>query len=124
MAEAGLSPLEIQTQSGHRNIGILLGYIQHCPERIRQSYKGVFDDTKGIEAANGWDRIYFGAESFKKLAIEEYLTGEIGTDTLHTLLQSPDERSPKRAHLLTYPTPRIPIISPYFWVNDGFYQSF
>ena len=43
MAEANLDIKEIQAQSGHRDIGTLMGYIHHTTERIRRAYEKAFE---------------------------------------------------------------------------------
>lgn len=89
MAEAGLSPKEIQAQSGHRDIGTLMGYIQHSPERIRSSYERVFE--KGVISKPKQDLRresipQISNEYYKEMAIKKYLNNEIDADTLHSIL--------------------------------------
>ena len=95
MAEAGLSPREIQIQSGHRNIGTLLGYIQHCPERIRKSYDHVFDDAPQGDITIQ-DRHRLDNGYYKRMVMEKYLAGEIDIDMVHTIMTSLEEKNPKK----------------------------
>ena len=52
----------------------------------------------------------------------DYINGGIdqgkNTDMLNTMLESIEENTPKRTVLLTPPTPKTPIFSPCFGVND------
>lgn len=96
MAEAGLSPQEIQMQSGHRDIATLVGYIQHDPSRIRKTYERVFEDNK-IENTICDKREHhlkpeLTNEHYKKIATQKYLTGEIDADTLHSILATLEDK--------------------------------
>jgi hypothetical protein len=90
VVEEGLSPREIQIQSGHRDISTLLGYIQHTPSRIRKSYESVFNDIEAEPITS--DRKKLSVEKnpdyYKKLAFEKYLHGEIDTEELNSLLNT------------------------------------
>jgi len=99
MAEVGLSPVEIQAQSGHRDIGTLIGYIQHSTERIRKSYERVFEDG-GIEDNVPDERVNIrpelSNEYYKKIVMQKYLDGEIDIDTLHSLLSTLEKKESER----------------------------
>jgi len=90
MAEAGLSPREIQAQSGHRSVETLIGYIQHSPERIRESYERVFEKKELVSpqpyVQNRNIIPQMSNEYYKKMAIRKYLDSEIDIDTLHSIL--------------------------------------
>jgi len=98
MAEAGLTPREIQAQSGHQDISTLLGYIQSTPSRIRSAYEKVFEDielsnedTKMISQRN-----LLSEEQYKKMAFQKYLNGEIDRATLDSLLSTFEHTSDKK----------------------------
>jgi len=91
MAEEGLSPKEIQVQSGHRDIKTLIEYVQHVPSRIRKAYERVFDDADEIYLPEKRKPIMdTDPEYFKKLAIEKYLMGEMDADELSKFLKTID----------------------------------
>ena len=95
MAENGCTLNEIQIQSGHKDISVLLGYIQHTPQRIRKAYDKVFDDnkleplsnTKKVDAPKVED-----ADYYKKAAFQRYLAKEIDRNMLDTMLQSFEDK--------------------------------
>jgi len=98
MAEAGLTPREIQAQSGHQDISTLLGYIQSTPSRIRSAYEKVFEDielsnedTKKISQRN-----LLSEEQYKKMAFQKYLNGDIDRATLDSLLSTFEHTSDKK----------------------------
>ena len=96
--EAGLSPREIQAQSGHRDIGTLMGYVQHTPERIRKSYERAFGDSESVDNITPRQQIKpeISNEYWKKVAMQKYLSGEIDVDTLHSILSTVEEKGIKR----------------------------
>lgn len=96
MAEAGLSPREIQVQSGHRDITTLVGYIQHSPSRIRQSYERVFGDVKSLDRKPDKGEVIVDNEQYKKMAVKKYLMGEIDSDTLHSILTTIEEKKQEK----------------------------
>ncbi len=85
MCEAGLSINEIQVQSGHSNLKTLLEYIQHSPQRIRQSYEKVFEDTPKIQPKTT-ENEKVDTDYYKRIAVQKYLDGEINEDMLHSML--------------------------------------
>jgi len=96
--EAGLSPREIQAQSGHRDIGTLMGYVQHTPERIRKSYERAFGDREPVDNAISRQQINpeISNEYWKKIATQKYLSGEIDIDMLHSILSTIEEKGTRR----------------------------
>jgi len=89
MAEEGLSPKEIQVQSGHRDIKTLIEYVQHVPSRIRKAYDRVFDDADEIDLPEKRKPIIeTDPEYFKKLAFEKYLMGEMDVNELSKFLKT------------------------------------
>jgi len=96
--EAGLSPKEIQVQSGHHDIGTLMGYVQHTPERIRRSYERAFGDSESVDKITPRQQIKPEISSgyWKKIAMQKYLSGEIDVDTLHSILSTVEEKGIKR----------------------------
>jgi len=90
MAEAGLSPREIQSQSGHKDLETLIGYIQHTPERIRESYERVFENDEFFSPQPNIKRSdvtpQMSNEHYKKMAMKKYLDNEITIDELHSIL--------------------------------------
>jgi len=90
MAEAGLSPREIQAQSGHKDIGTLMGYVQHNPKRIRESYERVFENDEFFSPQPNIKRSdvtpQMSNEHYKKMAMKKYLDNEITIDELHSIL--------------------------------------
>jgi len=96
LAEAGLSPMEIKAQSGHKDIGTLVGYIQHSPSRIRKSYDRVFGENNHQNIISARNTQMRDTGEYKKLAIQKYLTGEIDNGTLHSILETLEEKKTKR----------------------------
>lgn len=100
MAEAGLSPREIQAQSGHKDLETLIGYIQHSPERIRESYDRAFGHQPQHPTpeprTDGAPEIT--AETQRKTAIQKYLDGEIDRELLNTVLSTIEHRSSDKGH--------------------------
>jgi hypothetical protein len=96
LAEAGLSPNEIKAQSGHKDIGTLVGYIQHSPSRIRESYDRVFGENDHQNITPARNTQMGDTEEYKKLAIQKYLMGEIDNGTLHSILETLDDKKIKR----------------------------
>ena len=97
MAEAGLSPMEIQAQSGHTDLKTLLGYIQHSPSRIRTAYDKVFGDVSNInQPLEIEDTVPKDTKNsdipYKQVAIKKYLDGEITVKILETILSGLDEQ--------------------------------
>ena len=97
LSEAGLSPREIQAQSGHRDIGTLMGYIQHTTERIRRAYEKAFESER-IEIPSYHNERHditpkISNEYYKRIAIEKYLRGEIDAETLHHILGTLEEKN-------------------------------
>jgi len=97
MAEEGLSPMEIQAQSGHSDLKTLLGYIQHSPSRIRSAYEKVFGDVSTINQPLERDSTvqsnFPNSDiSYKQVAIKKYLDGEINAKILETILTGLDEQ--------------------------------
>ena len=88
--ENGMSPREIQAQSGHRDIGTLMGYVQHTAERIRQSYNKVFEDEPSQETADIQQPSTpnISNDHWKKIAMQKYLVDEIDLHTLKTILDT------------------------------------
>ena len=106
MAEAGSSPREIQAQSGHKDLETLIGYIQHTPDRIRESYERVFEKKEifssqpEIQKRNIIPQM--SNEYYKKMAIKKYLDGEIDIDTFHSILaniENNDNNMKKRLNI-------------------------
>jgi len=91
--EAGLSAREVQAQTGHKDISTLFGYVVHTPERIRASYNKVFEDDSDTTDIPLKAIPQVSNEYYKKLATQKYLSGEIDADTLHTILNTIEERS-------------------------------
>ena len=89
MAESNLSLAEIMAQSGHSTISVLLGYIQHSPQRIRQQYEKAFNDvdTSNIDVPE----TPVNPEHYKRLATKKYLDGEIDHNTLNSILSTIDD---------------------------------
>ena len=96
LAEAGLSPMEIKAQSGHKDIGTLVGYIQHSPNRIRKSYDRVFGENNHQDLNPIIHTQMTDTGEYKKMAIQKYLTGEIDNNTLHSILATLDEGKTKK----------------------------
>ena len=71
-----------------------MDYVQHTPERIRNSYNLVFE--KSIEQ-NVSDiqptTPDVSNDHYKKMATKKYLDGEIDVDTLHSILNNIEEKS-------------------------------
>jgi len=99
--EAGLSPREIQVQSGHKDIGTLMGYVQHTPERIRKSYERAFGDNEPVDNTVPRQNVNpeISNEYWKKIAMQKYLSGEIDVDTLHSILSTIEGKGSKRKTL-------------------------
>ena len=99
--EAGLSPREIQVQSGHKDIGTLMGYVQHTPERIRKSYERAFGDNEPVDNTVQRQNVNpeISNEYWKKIAMQKYLSGEIDVDTLHSILSTIEGKGSKRKTL-------------------------
>ena len=95
--EAGLSPKEIQVQSGHHDIGTLMGYVQHTPERIRRSYERAFGDNEPVDNAVPRQNVNpeMSNEYLKKIATQKYLLGEINVNELHSMLSTLEEKGNK-----------------------------
>ena len=85
-----MSPREIQAQSGHRDIGTLMGYVQHTAERIRQSYNKVFEDEPSQETTDIQQPSTpnISNDHWKKIAMQKYLVDEIDLHTLKTILDT------------------------------------
>lgn len=98
MAEAGLSPRDIASQSGHQNLITLLEYIQHNPQRIRESYNRVFEhsiiDKQSPEEINKI-RPELSDQHYKKMVLQKYLDGEIDIQTMNSILTTLDNRENK-----------------------------
>jgi len=98
MTEAGLSVQEMTAFSGHRSMTTLIGYIQHCPSRIRQSYEKAFQDTEQHETTRENNEPVGNNEHWKTEAIKKYLAGDMDQDMLHTILtevgKKEDEKIP------------------------------
>jgi len=97
MAENGCTINEIQNQSGHRDIAVLLGYVQHTSKRLRKAYDDVFE--KNDEAVPPIKTGVSGREDkehYKKLAFQRYLAGEIDRDTLNSMLQVFEDDKPRK----------------------------
>jgi len=99
MAEAGLSPREIQAQSGHRDIKVLMEYIQHVPDRIRKAYDEVFSVDTELTVPNKF-RVSGEEQHYKKLAIQRYLDGEIDHETLYMILQGLEEKKKPKTNVI------------------------
>lgn len=99
MAEAGLSPKEIQAQSGHKTIKTLLGYIQHTPQRMRNAYDGVFESDEFNAPEPDEDVLQSYEEVYKKKLLKKYSVGEIDVDTLHNLLSSIESAGGQPTHV-------------------------
>jgi site-specific recombinase XerD len=88
MAEKGCTVREIQAQSGHRKVSILVDYIQHSSDRIRKAYENVFEknsipDKPDIKVPMPEDTKYY-----KKKAFEKYLNGELDNKSLNDILST------------------------------------
>jgi len=96
--EAGLSPREIQAQSGHRDIGTLMGYVQHTPERIRRSYERAFGDSEPADSVVPKQHINpeMSNEYLKKIVTQKYLLEEIDVNELHSILSMIEEKGTRR----------------------------
>ena len=90
MAEAGLSPKEIQAQSGHKNLSVLLGYVQHTPQRIRSAYDKAFE-TEEISIPKTGDFMEKAGETYKKQLLKKFLEGEINGKMLDNLMKSMEQ---------------------------------
>ncbi len=102
MAQTGLSPREIQAQSGHSDIGTLLGYIQNIPDRIRYAYDKVFEKDE-LESPELNDTLPNTDEVYKKKVLRRYLDGEIDRLTMNTMLEILEgKRKPQTRHDLAY----------------------
>ena len=102
MAENGCTLNEIQAQSGHKDVSVLLGYIQHTPQRIRKAYDRVFDDNHDYSPepkvnVPGID----DSEYYKKMAFQRYLKEEISTETLNTMLHAFEDK--EKTHSKPHP---------------------
>lgn len=100
MAEDGCTLNEMQTQSGHKSIPVLLGYIQHTPQRIRKAYERVFEGNDELlpEIKKPKSPDIEDVDYYKKLAFQRYLNGEIDTETLNTMLQAFDNGENTKNH--------------------------
>jgi len=85
MAEHGCSLKEIQPQSGHRNVGTLLGYMQHRSSRIRQTYDAVFEREKVADTPKDIEDV--NEDHLKKQIVRKYLDGELTEDMMSSLLK-------------------------------------
>ncbi len=99
MAEAGLSPKEIQVQSGHSDLKTLMGYIQHTPHRMRKAYESVFEEnqtetTKAPSAIDEYD--------IKKNIVKRFLNKEIDKKTMDNMLEIFDDGKPKGCNDVAY----------------------
>ena len=94
MAENGCTLNEIQAQSGHKNISVLVGYIQQASSRIRKAYDDVFANIENDIYAEKRipEKRRFNNEQYKKLAVKKYLEGEVDEDTLYSILTTLQEK--------------------------------
>lgn len=99
MAEAGLSPKEIQAQSGHKTMKTLLGYVQHTPQRIRNAYDQVFEPDELDAPQPDDDIIQRHEEVYKKKLLRKYLDGEIDSEVLGKMLSSIESADKPRFHV-------------------------
>lgn len=91
MAESGCTVNEIQAQSGHRKVSVLLEYVQHSSERIKKAYERVFEKhdipvENNVELQPKTEN----EEYYKKIAFEKYLNGELDLKTLNSMLHAFD----------------------------------
>lgn len=92
LAEAGLSPKEMQQQSGHHCVDTLMRYIQHSSQRVKDSYERALGDVSEnrdkTQEDNPEPTEKSGNEEYKKIATQKYLDGEIDVNTLSSILST------------------------------------
>ncbi|MGC9308964.1 MAG: hypothetical protein ACP5FL_09360 [Thermoplasmatota archaeon] len=84
-----------------------MGYVQHTPERVRQSFEKVFEGKPRHEQAEIQPPTTpeVNNNHWKKIAMQKYLTGEIDVDTLKTILETMGDNH-KKEHARTDPSYR------------------
>ena len=78
---------EIQAQSRHRDLSILLEYVQHTSKRIRNTYDKIFEREESIIPEIPKPE-FEDADHYKKLAFKKYLDGDLDIHSLNNILSS------------------------------------
>ncbi len=88
------------------DIETLIGYIQHTPERIRESYERVFENDEFSSPQPNIQRSdvipQMSNEHYKKMAMKKYLDNEITIDELHSILANIEDsgnNTKKKLHI-------------------------
>lgn len=94
MAEEDMSLVDIQIQSGIEDIKTLFGYIQRAENSRKEAYNKAFDiqEKSSLEPLSA----NMDVAHYRQLATQKYLTGEIDSKTLGSLLDTIDSQDEKK----------------------------
>lgn len=104
MAESGCGIKEIQPQSGHRDEKTLMGYIQHSAGRIRDVYDRAFSNDQQDKPKSRKERPtpQVSQEDYKEQIVKKFLDGDIGRETMNSMLEVFDDTPHKHNKDIAY----------------------